>query len=316
MYLPHVFGLDYARISFFDTKEVSLFFERFFNAGLSASSNYLNLSVNGYACQLQYFDTRFGPAIRLSLDSVPCVQVLRCENALHNYRYQIDYSSGFFQVVPLAERIIDSLILRFRDACRLSRLDIAADYLVSIDDILGHVYDDGGRISFTGVTTRGANTSVIAPRGKIQTAYIGDRNSPRGFFRIYDKKADTAAKQKHKVFPWVLNHESVTRVELQLNNGYLRKLKNFKTSDKAAIFNRFISDSRAVEFHRLQKFDAVLDLEEVQRVAKKRSVTGYERLRRLANLARSLQAEGFDPIHFLEYELRGQHKIEYESFDE
>lgn len=204
------FGIDYVRLNFgpgFD----GMYFNEFFN-GLSINSNQKNAHFFGRPVQVQYAETRQKKILMISFfgDSVICLEKILDGGIVKTISWTITFYGAYFYI-PQIQGILNEVIKRYRVFLSVSRVDLALDVTETVNNL------------WKTHQTITQKKEIIQNSGIIQTFYLGSkRNNKRHFVRVYDKRLDSQKKGKFHLFIDYLEHDVVSRIELQINTLSVR----------------------------------------------------------------------------------------------
>lgn len=165
-------------------------------------------------------------------DNVPCFWVYRglmINNFVETKDYVCFYGSAFR--VLWEQYILDFI----RDNIayeKVKRFDLALDITLPIKDILSEFKD-----------IRQTWSKFFWAGGTIETVYIGQkkRTNKQTLIRIYNKIADIYAKEKQRLLAEYLNHEHVTRIEIEFREEISCNIDILKFYDRKYLLDVFYS---------------------------------------------------------------------------
>ena len=194
------------------------------------NSNYKN--YDGFEITLDNNIRNYEYKLTFFKKGVPCFWVYRgvmINEFIETKDYVCFYGSAF-------SVLWESYILEFiRDHIafeKIKRFDLCLDITQPIDEVLR---------TFKDINQIGSKFYWVG--GQIETVYIGQkkRKNKQSLIRIYNKIADIYAKGKQKLMAEYLNHESMTRIEIEFREEISCHIPFEMLSDKKYLIDTFYS---------------------------------------------------------------------------
>jgi hypothetical protein len=174
---------------------------------------------------------------------------------------------------------------------KLVRADIAFDFLGMTPEQIFRLANPQRRV----------RSVFLGKDGNPETYYIGDTTrNPRVFIRIYDKKRDTLAKNKHRFYgDYLAKNESITRVEFECRSTALSEYgATFRNLFDSGFLSAFAEKLSRSPYLRLS---VDFSKNQVVRIPQPNGVSGAVDYYapRLISIADKLRALGADPVGIL-----------------
>ncbi len=299
------FGLDFARFNF-SSKKYRNEFEHMF-LGLSANSNITTNYFMNKEFDCQFYGTGTKDILTFQRDGVPyiCIEKIKDNGLFKDISYIVIFYGLFFKFKKSREIFVD-FIRKYPD-CKVTRIDIALDLPIAINDFL----DNGFITKYRKVTKFGENLAT----GGLETIYFGAKgcSNKRQFIRVYDKLKDIYKKNKLVHHLDLLNYKNITRVELQVNSLSCSEfeIEPLKILDKVfvlEVFRKCCYNDKFTYFKGLDNFlleiDFVDDIKVVRRKSKKEMLNEIRDAKMMLAYAQKLVDCGFDVYSYLVRELK------------
>lgn len=116
----------------------------------------------------------------------------------------------------------------------MKRFDLAVDVLFPIDEIVNK--------NFKKLNQKG--TKYMGTEWELETYYIWAykvRDNKNFLIRVYDKIKDIKLKRKQRLYPWYLQYDNITRIEIEFRSQVVSFLDFEELLDTDKMFNLFIA---------------------------------------------------------------------------
>lgn len=178
-------------------------------------------------------------------DNIPCFAFYvgtKVNDYITTRNYFKVYGSTFqvFELEVIIDFINTYLLLDAVDRKKgkkihtLKRFDLAVDILFPIDYIVNK--------NFKKLNQKG--TKYMGTEWELETYYIWAykvRDNKNFLIRVYDKLKDIKLKWKQRIYPWYLQYEDITRIEIELRSQVVSFLDYEELLDMDKMFNLFIA---------------------------------------------------------------------------
>lgn len=290
------FAIDYLRLNFKKDFVSALFNECF--EGLSDNSNEKHIEFLGYLFKIHYYQTSERLILNFYHDNLNLftIEKILKSNVLHRISYVMNFYGTFFYT-SLKDDFLLNLITTFQRDIFLSRIDLALDVEMSVNDFLNKGY----LTQFKKIETRENGD-------KIETKYFGDRSdkNKRHFIRIYDKKLDSSKKNKLELHYFYLTFENVTRIEAQINSLSCKELgfhkdimRIFDRKFLESIFTSVCINKSGTYFNALENLDFNDEIIRRKKFVKTNDVLDEARYAKLAySYMKTLFLQGYNPVTY------------------
>jgi len=249
-----------------------MFFEEFTLQKLEGIKDYeykINFIYNSIPCFAFYVGTKVNEYI-----------------TTRNY-FKVHWSA--FQIFEL-ETIIDFintyLLLDMVDkkknkkAHTMKRFDLAVDVLFPVDFIVNK--------NFKKLNQKG--TRYMGTKWELETYYIWAykvRDNKNFLIRVYDKIKDIKLKRKQRLYPWYLEKDNITRIEIEFRSQVVSFLDFEDLLDTEKMFNLFImyikkhtkifKNLKTQDVDKLKRINKYVDIEQLKydRILRERYFNTY-----------------------------------------